>query len=109
LKSIAQWCLSAGAIWPLLQQREQSIKINDRFFLGGPLNIRGFDYNGAGPHSEGEHHSITLFVESIDDTRTPAHCPRLFRVQVPPWEVIAIGRLAFTFTRHCRFSIIEKI
>jgi outer membrane protein insertion porin family len=53
LKSIVQWCLSAGAIWPLLQGRNQTIKINDRFFLGGPLNVRGFDYHGAGPHSEG--------------------------------------------------------
>ncbi|UJR35129.1 hypothetical protein I4U23_027900 [Adineta vaga] len=53
MKSILQWCLSAGAIWPLLQGRDQTIKINDRFFLGGPLNVRGFDYHGAGPHSEG--------------------------------------------------------
>ncbi|CAF0774689.1 unnamed protein product [Rotaria sordida] len=53
LKSIFQWCFSAGAIWPLLQRGNQTIKINDRFFLGGPLNVRGFDYHGAGPHSEG--------------------------------------------------------
>ncbi len=53
MKSIVQWCLSAGAIWPLLQRRNQTIKINDRFFLGGPLNVRGCDYHGAGPHSDG--------------------------------------------------------
>lgn len=53
MKSIVQWCFSAGAIWPLLQGRNQTIRINDRFFLGGPLNVRGFDYHGAGPHSEG--------------------------------------------------------
>ncbi|CAF4047827.1 unnamed protein product [Rotaria sp. Silwood2] len=53
LKSVFQWCFSAGAIWPLLQRGNQTIKINDRFFLGGPLNVRGFDYHGAGPHSEG--------------------------------------------------------
>jgi outer membrane protein insertion porin family len=54
MKSIVQWCLSAGAIWPLLQGRNRSIQINDRFLLGGPLNVRGFDYHGAGPHSEGK-------------------------------------------------------
>ena len=59
MKSIVQWCFSAGAIWPLLQGRNQPIRINDRFFLGGPLNVRGFDYHGAGPHSEG---SISLFI-----------------------------------------------
>jgi len=53
MKSIVQWCFSAGAIWPLLQGRNQTIKVNDRFFLGGPLNVRGFDYHGAGPHSDG--------------------------------------------------------
>jgi outer membrane protein insertion porin family len=53
MKSIIQWCLSAGAIWPLLSRNNQTIKINDKFFLGGPLNIRGFDYHGVGPHSEG--------------------------------------------------------
>ena len=30
------------------------IRINDRFFLGGPLTLRGFTTKGVGPHSEGE-------------------------------------------------------
>lgn len=30
------------------------IRINDRFFLGGPLTLRGFNTKGVGPHSEGE-------------------------------------------------------
>ncbi|RDD43359.1 Sorting and assembly machinery component 50-like protein [Trichoplax sp. H2] len=29
-------------------------KISDRFFLGGPLSIRGFQMRGIGPHSEGD-------------------------------------------------------
>lgn len=62
MKSIVQWCLSAGAIWPLLQRRNQTIRINDRFFLGGPLNIRGFDYHGAGPHSDGEKKNLLKFL-----------------------------------------------
>ena len=30
-----------------------SCGIADRFFLGGPMNLRGFKMNGVGPHSEG--------------------------------------------------------
>lgn len=28
-----------------------TVNINDRFFLGGPLTLRGFNFNGCGPHS----------------------------------------------------------
>ena len=31
-----------------------SIIFSDNFFLGGPLNIRGFDLRGVGPHSDGK-------------------------------------------------------
>lgn len=65
-KSIFQWCASAGAIWPLFQERQKSIRIHDRFFLGGPLNIRGFDYNGAGPHSEGQKKKRCVFLLHFD-------------------------------------------
>jgi len=34
-------------------KRNENISINDKFFLGGPLNLRGFSNRGAGPHSEG--------------------------------------------------------
>jgi outer membrane protein assembly factor BamA len=27
---------------------------SDHFFLGGPLNIRGFDSRGVGPHQDGK-------------------------------------------------------
>lgn len=29
------------------------ISIIDHFFLGGPLNVRGFDIRGCGPRNEG--------------------------------------------------------
>lgn len=32
---------------------ENNLRINDRFFLGGPLTLRGFSTRGAGPHKEG--------------------------------------------------------
>ncbi|XP_049767186.1 sorting and assembly machinery component 50 homolog B [Schistocerca cancellata] len=32
---------------------DKQVSICDRFFLGGPLNLRGFELRGAGPHSDG--------------------------------------------------------
>jgi len=32
---------------------EKTVGISDNFFLGGPLNVRGFDIRGAGPSSDG--------------------------------------------------------
>lgn len=39
-------------------RKTESIALNDRFFLGGPLGLRGFSNRGAGPHKEG----ITTFL-----------------------------------------------
>lgn len=33
---------------------EKLIYICDRFFLGGPHTIRGFEQRGIGPHSDGQ-------------------------------------------------------
>ena len=46
-----QFSFSNGFITPFNNQ--ENISINDRFFLGGPLNLRGFNNRGAGPHKEG--------------------------------------------------------
>jgi len=43
--------LQAGVLRDL--QGEKGFNICDHFFLGGPLNVRGFDNRGAGPNSEG--------------------------------------------------------
>ena len=32
---------------------EKTYNISDRFFLGGPLNVRGFEMRGVGPQSDG--------------------------------------------------------
>lgn len=48
---VLQGCVSGG----YLQQRshDKAYNIADRFYLGGPLTLRGFETRGAGPHSEG--------------------------------------------------------
>lgn len=49
---ILQGCFQAGIMKPS-QLRDSVTSITDRFFLGGPLTLRGFQLNGVGPHSEG--------------------------------------------------------
>lgn len=34
-------------------KKEDKILINDRFFIGGPLTLRGFSNRGAGPQKDG--------------------------------------------------------
>lgn len=46
-----QMSLAGGMMKPLATNNE--LKINDRFFLGGPLTLRGFTLKGVGPHSDG--------------------------------------------------------
>jgi len=45
-------------------QGEKSFNIADHFFLGGPLNVRGFDTRGIGPSSEGSSLGGSLFWSS---------------------------------------------
>ncbi len=33
-------------------KKGEQISIIDKYFLGGPLNLRGFTNRGAGPHTE---------------------------------------------------------
>ncbi|GAB1605094.1 sorting and assembly machinery component 50 homolog [Argonauta hians] len=46
-----QMSLAGGIMKPLATNEE--LKINDRFFLGGPLTLRGFTLKGVGPHCDG--------------------------------------------------------
>lgn len=32
----------------------KDLRVNDRFMLGGPLTLRGFNLKGVGPHSDGK-------------------------------------------------------
>ncbi|XP_023342302.1 sorting and assembly machinery component 50 homolog A [Eurytemora carolleeae] len=54
-----QGCLNAGILKPT--QGDKTLTISDNFFLGGPLNVRGFDLRGIGPHSDGNALGGTLF------------------------------------------------
>lgn len=49
--------LQGSLVGGILQHRshDKAYNIADRFFLGGPLTLRGFEIRGAGPHDQGEH------------------------------------------------------
>ncbi|KAK7098539.1 sorting and assembly machinery component 50 homolog A-like isoform X2 [Littorina saxatilis] len=49
--TVVQLSLAGGVMRPL--HKKDDIRINDRFFLGGPLTLRGFSLKGVGPHSDG--------------------------------------------------------
>ncbi|KAG0696566.1 Sorting and assembly machinery component 50 [Chionoecetes opilio] len=48
---VIQGSLVAGHLLPLRNNKTHCIV--DRFLLGGPMNIRGFEMCGVGPHSDG--------------------------------------------------------
>ncbi|WAR02835.1 SAM5A-like protein [Mya arenaria] len=48
---VLQLTVAGGVVRSL--EENGKILINDRFFLGGPLTLRGFNKNGVGPHSDG--------------------------------------------------------
>jgi len=54
-----QASLNAGMLKP--DQGDKTINISDNFFLGGPMNIRGFDLRGVGPHSDGNSLGGTMY------------------------------------------------
>lgn len=49
--SSVQFSLAGGALWSL--KPGEKPHICDKFLLGGPLTLRGFNYNGCGPHEDG--------------------------------------------------------
>ncbi|XP_041366176.1 sorting and assembly machinery component 50 homolog [Gigantopelta aegis] len=49
--TVLQFSFGMGIMKSLDTKKE--ILVNDRFFLGGPLTLRGFNIKGVGPHSDG--------------------------------------------------------
>ncbi|KAK2153083.1 hypothetical protein LSH36_308g02016 [Paralvinella palmiformis] len=49
--SVLQFCAAGGIMEPL--RPGSKFTISDRFFIGGPLTLRGFNFKGAGPNQDG--------------------------------------------------------
>jgi len=64
-----QGSLNMGILKPT--QGEKTITMSDNFYLGGPLNIRGFDLRGVGPHSDGNSMGGTIYWTSGLHLYTP--------------------------------------
>ncbi|OWF52048.1 sorting and assembly machinery component 50 homolog [Mizuhopecten yessoensis] len=48
---VVQLSTACGTMWGL--GRDKRVTVNDKFFLGGPLSLRGFQDRGVGPQVEG--------------------------------------------------------
>ncbi|KAH9495892.1 Sorting and assembly machinery component 50 A [Bulinus truncatus] len=71
--TIFQVSLAAGIMRTL--DPRASISISDKFFLGGPLTLRGFNMRGCGPHS----HENALRADSYWLTAAHIYSPLPFR------------------------------
>ncbi|BFZ53295.1 hypothetical protein PYCC9005_000318 [Savitreella phatthalungensis] len=61
--SLGRWAVSAAARSGLLQHTNDNTQpaMHDRFFLGGPQSVRGFQMNGLGPSSGRDHIGGDIF------------------------------------------------
>ncbi|XP_054718205.1 sorting and assembly machinery component 50 homolog [Uloborus diversus] len=85
---------------------DRSVRINDRFFLGGPLSLRGFSMNGVGPHAN----DCFLGAEAYWAGALHAYAPLPFRPLKQVLDKICrthlflntgnIGNFAFTDDYH---------
>ncbi|KAK3705340.1 hypothetical protein RRG08_033306 [Elysia crispata] len=73
LDAIFQMSLAGGLMRTL--DPNASVSISDRFFLGGPLTLRGFNLKGCGPHS----HDNALGAESYWLAAAHLYSPLPFR------------------------------
>lgn len=77
---VVQMTLACGVMKSL--KPEEPLRINDKFFLGGPLSLRGFNIKGAGPESQGNSGRIFYFVGmSMEEVQAGAFvCPPLIMI-----------------------------
>lgn len=63
---------TAGHVHPWKAQgRAEEVRLNDRFFFGGPLFLRGFKYGGIGPRSRDDPLGGTLFAAACARLSSP--------------------------------------
>lgn len=89
--SIAVFTLRCGLLLPLGKTKESHIA--DRFFLGGPLNLRGFRLRGAGPHSK---HYTSTDVDALGGD-TMWSCGLSMISQLPVQTLDNVGLQAICF------------
>ncbi|GAB6019430.1 hypothetical protein CHUAL_001011 [Chamberlinius hualienensis] len=69
LDCVLQGSLNLGGM--KAYSNDKSYNIADRFFLGGPLTLRGFETRGAGPHSESSATGCEMFWSAAAHLYTP--------------------------------------
>ncbi|CAL1269510.1 unnamed protein product [Larinioides sclopetarius] len=101
---VLQATLMGGLVRTIGQ--DSNVRINDRFFLGGPLSLRGFGFNGVGPHAQ----ECSLGAEAYWAGGLHAYAPLPFRPLGQTLDKIVrthfflntgnIGNFAFTDDYH---------
>lgn len=66
---VIQGSMLAGHLLPLRNNKTHCI--TDRFMLGGPMNVRGFEMAGIGPHSDGCSLGAEMFWAAALHAYTP--------------------------------------
>jgi len=56
-----QGTFNGGLLKQISNNRSKSFNLSDQFYLGGPLNVRGFDIRGLGPATDGCSLGGTMF------------------------------------------------
>ncbi|KAG5520261.1 hypothetical protein PMAC_001340 [Pneumocystis sp. 'macacae'] len=85
--------IKMGVLWGL---DKKDTKINDRFYLGGATNIRGFYYNGLGPHDGNDAVGGDIYVASSTSVITSIpklkHWPLKFQTFVNTSSLLLLNQ-----------------
>ena len=92
--------LRAGLLYPLPLEREEKARpsrINDRFALGGPTDVRGFRLSGLGPHDGNDAVGGDVYAAGSANIlfpipRVPRDKPFRFQAFVTGGRLLALGK-----------------
>lgn len=93
---ILSLCVRAGGLAPLAGTSAADVRISDRFFVGGPVNLfRGFSNHGVGPTDHGDALGGAVFYKATAMLSLPLALNRLARL-------VDLRAHAFTTVGDCR-------
>ena len=92
--------LRAGLLYPLPlgnQQRPRPSRLNDRFSLGGPTDVRGFRLSGLGPHDGNDAVGGDIYAAGSANIffpipRVPRDKPFRFQAFITGGRLLALGK-----------------
>eukprot|EP00057_Strongylocentrotus_purpuratus_P016027 XP_011670501.1 PREDICTED: sorting and assembly machinery component 50 homolog B [Strongylocentrotus purpuratus] len=72
-KSLFWNCVLSGSLQGGVMKgiSDTEVRLNDRFFVGGPTTVRGFNIHGLGPHTQGDYQGGEAFWAGALHLYTP--------------------------------------